>query len=147
VTWDEIRLLVIHPKTGEPITKKTLSRHFKRELAAGGAALKQLIASKYFQALENGESWAVRMGMRNKYNWIVEGAAVVAPEVRGVPLKDETLQISFILPMPKPQDQPIDVTPSPPIDPAQQRLPPPRGQVVETPFGRWRTNEPQDWMK
>jgi hypothetical protein len=44
-------------------------RYFKRELAAGGAMLKELAASKYFQALEAGESWAIRMAMRNRFNW------------------------------------------------------------------------------
>src|SRR5215813_10196840 len=33
--WDEIRLLIINPRTGDPITKSTLNRHFKRELAVG----------------------------------------------------------------------------------------------------------------
>jgi hypothetical protein len=65
VTWSEIQQLVIHPKTGEPISRKTLAKYFRRELAAGSAMLKQLAASKYFQALEAGESWALRMAMRN----------------------------------------------------------------------------------
>jgi hypothetical protein len=152
VTWDEIRLLVIHPKTGEPITKKTLNRYFKRELTVGGAALKQLIASKYYQALEGGESWAVRMGMRNKYNWIVEGAATVAPEVFGVPLKNETLQISFVLPSKKPEDQP-----QPPIiDASPQREPNYALPAIEGPRPRQRTEfgavfeqpvKTTDWMK
>jgi hypothetical protein len=66
VTWDEIRQLIINPHSGTPISKVTLNRYFKRELAAGGAMLKELAASKYFQALEAGESWAIRMAMRNR---------------------------------------------------------------------------------
>jgi hypothetical protein len=67
VTWDEIRQLIINPHSGEPISKVTLNKHFRRELAAGGAMLKRLAASKYFQALEAGEAWAVRMAMRNRF--------------------------------------------------------------------------------
>src|SRR5262249_23827797 len=62
MTWDQVRLLVINPRTGEPIAKTALSKHFRRELAEGGAQLKALIASKYHQALRDGEHWAVRMG-------------------------------------------------------------------------------------
>jgi hypothetical protein len=39
MTWEEIRRLVINPTTGEPITKTTLARAFKRELADGKAKL------------------------------------------------------------------------------------------------------------
>jgi hypothetical protein len=67
VTWDEIRQLIINSHSGEPISKVTLNKHFRRELAAGGAMLKRLAASKYFQALEAGEAWAVRMAMRNRF--------------------------------------------------------------------------------
>jgi hypothetical protein len=63
--WEEIRLLIINPRTGEPITKTTLARHFKRELAVGGAALKELVVNKYFEALRAGESWAIRLGIRH----------------------------------------------------------------------------------
>ena len=70
VTCDEIRQLIINSHSGEPISKVTLNKHFRRELAAGGAMLamlKRLAASKYFQALEAGEAWAVRMAMRNRF--------------------------------------------------------------------------------
>jgi hypothetical protein len=65
VTWEEIRQLVINPTNGEPVCKQTLSKVFRRELAAGGAELKRLAATKYFAALSAGESWAIRMAMRN----------------------------------------------------------------------------------
>ena len=100
VTWSEIQQLVIHPKTGEPISRKTLAKYFRRELAAGGAMLKQLAASKYFQALEAGESWAVRMAMRNRFGWVVEGSAPVPAEVLSAPVDEPTLRVSFVLPIP-----------------------------------------------
>ena len=45
---------MLNPRTGLPIPKTTLNRHFRRELDVGAVALKQLIASKYFAALDAG---------------------------------------------------------------------------------------------
>src|SRR5262245_66684404 len=67
VAWDEIRQLIINPHSGEPISKQTMSKYFRRELAAGGAELKRLAATKYYEALKAGESWAIRMAMRNRF--------------------------------------------------------------------------------
>jgi hypothetical protein len=57
-TWEEIRLLVINPTTGEPITKTTLSRAFRRELTNGKAKLKSLVATPFYEALRRGDPWA-----------------------------------------------------------------------------------------
>src|SRR5262245_38525764 len=97
VTWDEIRQLIINPASGMPVSKATLCRHFKRELAAGGAELKELAASKYFEALRAGEAWAVRMAMRNRFGWVTEGSTPMPVEM---PHNDaaEQMQITFVLP-------------------------------------------------
>jgi hypothetical protein len=59
VAYGIIRQLILNPHTGAPVSKVTLNKHFKRQLAAGGVMLKELAASKYFEALKAGESWAI----------------------------------------------------------------------------------------
>jgi hypothetical protein len=54
VRWEEIRALVINPVTGNPISKPCA---FKRELAEGKAKLKSLIATRFYEALDRGDSW------------------------------------------------------------------------------------------
>jgi hypothetical protein len=51
MSWDEMRQIVRNPHTDQPIAKATFARVFRRELAEGGARLKQLISSKYYEAL------------------------------------------------------------------------------------------------
>src|SRR5215472_4123742 len=97
MTWDQVRLLVINPRTGEPIAKTALSKHFRRELAEGGAQLKALIASKYHTALVEGRDWAVRMGLRNKFGWLNEGSTQLP--VENLDLDDNrNIQIQFVMP-------------------------------------------------
>src|SRR5262245_13505633 len=96
VTWDEIRQLIINPHSGQPISKATLMKHFRRELAAGGAMLKELAASKYFEALRAGEAWAVRMAMRNRFGWVTEGSTPIPIEMRHPNDAGEMMQITFV---------------------------------------------------
>jgi len=35
ITQDEIRLLIVNPKTGKPISLQTLNRHYRQELRVG----------------------------------------------------------------------------------------------------------------
>src|SRR6516165_11765319 len=44
MSWDEMRQIVRNPHTDQPIAKATFARVFRRELAEGGARLKQLIS-------------------------------------------------------------------------------------------------------
>jgi hypothetical protein len=153
VNWDEIRKLILNPHRGnKPITKGTLNRHFKRELDVGSVALKQLIASKYYEALEAGESWAIRLGMRNKYNWVIEGSAPPPTEVLGIGEDNKQIQIQFVMPTRKeePPAPPINVSPSQPEQPITEvpRIEGPRprfrtatGAIFEAPA------KPTDWMK
>jgi hypothetical protein len=113
----------------------TLNRYFKRELAAGGAMLKQLTASKYFQALKAGESWAIRMAMRNRFNWVTEGSQLLPAEAIGNGSEEGlALQINFVTPSKKPE--PIDVTPQPEPGYNRPALEPPR-ERRETRYGTY----------
>ena len=153
VTWDEIRQLIINPHSGEPVSKSTLGKFFKRELAAGGAELKKLAASGYFKALEAGEPWAIRMAMRNRFGWVTEGSTPVPVEILGQP-SDEMMTINFVVPSKRePAPMPLDVTP--PAYPADAQpdytrpaLEPPRPSQ-QTPTGAiWEAPpKPTDWLR
>ena len=156
VNWDEIRKLILNPRTGLPIPKTTLSRHFRRELDVGAVALKQLIASKYFAALDAGEAWAVRLGMRNRFGWIFEGSNALPPDVMGAVGSEPEMKISFVLPDKREMRDmapPIDVTPQPtePPDYSRPALPKPMARKIDTPFGPWRMDNNDKsgtgWMK
>jgi hypothetical protein len=143
VSWDEIRQLIINPNTGLPITKTTLARNFKRELAEGGIQLKHLVASKYFEALEEGRDWAIRLGMRNRFGWINEGAVPLPPptDAPDAP-ENNVIQIEFVVPTRRKEEPPpIDATPQDPPDYTRPALEPPRTMRVETPFGEWRIDD------
>jgi hypothetical protein len=154
VAHDEIRLCIINPHNGEAIAKSTLSRAFKKELAHSAAALKELIANKYFQKLEAGADWAIRAGLRQRFGWTFEGSQPPPPEAISNFASDDMIKISFVYP-----DKPVvDVTPpAPPADPYVGRapdpnataLPAPTTRNVSTPFGNWRVERPtkDDWMR
>jgi hypothetical protein len=44
MSWDEMRQIVRNPHSDQPIAKATFARVFRRELAEGGARLKELIS-------------------------------------------------------------------------------------------------------
>jgi hypothetical protein len=55
--------------SGKPISKTTLFRHFKRELASGRALLKARVAGKFYNALDEDRPSAIQMAMRNQFGW------------------------------------------------------------------------------
>jgi hypothetical protein len=156
MSWDEIRQLILNPTTGEPISKTCLSRHFKRELAEGSSKIKALIAEKYFAALERDEPWAVRLGMKNRHGWALEGAAPL-PDPGG--FDGGEIKIRFVMPS-KPVE-PVDLNPRPPSpqpspyegaqpDLSKPALEPPRSRSVDPGhgLGPWRVDpDPKGWMK
>jgi hypothetical protein len=154
VSWDDIRELIINPTTGNPICKETLSKFFRRELAAGGAELKKLAATKYFQALSRGKDWAVKWTLRNRFGWVGEGSLPVPLESLGE-LKNEGITINFVTPSKK-VEQLVDITPPAPspspyegqaADYNKPAIEPPRPRQ-STPFGSiWEQPKSNNWMK
>ena len=53
----------------KPISKSTLFKHFRKELASGRSMLKAKVAGRFYTALDNNEAWAISMGMRSQFNW------------------------------------------------------------------------------
>jgi hypothetical protein len=88
---------------------------FKEEIETGHAALKELIARKYMEALNAGEVWAVRLGLKNRFGWVSADSSATPPELRAD--KDGiAINVSFVAPpqkqLPEPVGPPpIDVTP------------------------------------
>src|SRR6516165_2148155 len=114
MSWDEMRQIVRNPHTDQPIAKATFARVFRRELAEGGARLKQLISSKYYQALREGRDWAIRAGMRNRFNWTFEGSQ---PPLEAIGSFADTPEIKIKFVMPDKPAKPVDLNPRPPEPP------------------------------
>ena len=136
MTWEEIRLLVFHPTTGGPITKTTLSRAFKRELADGKAKLKSIVATRFYEAFHRGDPWAVQMGLKTQFGWKPDGAGgFIMP--RGLEGERPAMRIEFVLPTSAVRDEDRDEGPRP----GQQLLAPPRERpmppIVPPKRGHW----------
>jgi hypothetical protein len=141
-----MRQIVRNPHTDRPIAKATFARVFKRELAEGGARLKQLISSKYYEALHEGRDWAIRAGLKNRFGWVFEGQQPppVLDAVEGTP----SINVTFHLPSRKGELPPLDVTPQGPPAPSYSLKalePPPHRQ--QTPFGIIERPDKDGWMK
>jgi hypothetical protein len=157
MSWDEMRQIVRNPHTDEPIAKATFARVFRRELAEGGARLKQLISSKYYEAPRKGRDWAIRAGLRNRFNWTFEGSQPPLPEISNF-ASDSNIKIHFVYPTAKPPEV-IDARPAPQPNPyataapdlTKPALSPPRDTTVDTGYpglGPWRTDpDPEGWMR
>jgi hypothetical protein len=108
VNQDEICKLIPGCNGNKRISKITLHRHFKAELETGNIALKELIARKFVDALE--ESWAIRLGLKNKMKWSITDHGALPPETLegdGTP----EIQITFVTPSAK-QAPIVDAEPS-----------------------------------
>jgi hypothetical protein len=123
MTWEEIRRLVINPTTGEPITKTTLARAFKRELADGKAKLKSIIATRFYEALERGDSWATQMGLKTQFGWKPDGNGgfLMPPDPNGV--ASSTIRVKFVRSTQTDDAEPLEERP-------QRLLPPPPPRQV-----------------
>ena len=65
MSWDEIRLVVINPRTGRSISKETLQKAFAHELEAGKAQLKARIIARYYAKLNDGDWNAINFGLKH----------------------------------------------------------------------------------
>jgi hypothetical protein len=132
MTLDEIRLLIINQQTNEPIAKTVLVKAFKRELTDGKARLKSIIARRFYEALERGDSWAIQLGLRTQFGWRPDGlGGFIAPPDPGDGPRS-TIRVEFVRPDPKmliEDDSPV-VEHQPRYDPPppNQKLLPPSSQ-------------------
>jgi hypothetical protein len=140
MTLDEIRLLIINPQTNEPIAKTVLVKAFKRELTDGKARLKSIIARRFYEALERGDSWAIQLGLRTQFGWRPDGLLPPDPGEGQGP----SIRVTFVRPDPRLQDDdplPRQVGHTPHYDPA------PAGQkLLPAPTERPMPNLKRHWM-
>lgn len=152
VSWDEQRLAIINPVSNKPLCKKHFSKIFAEELKAGRTMLKDVVAKKYFQALNAGEAWAIKLGLRNVHGWISEGSQPLPADDNDVAMVVQNIGVRFILP-PKREDvaPPIDVSPSPyegqPADLSRPALSPPPQRVRTATGAIWEEPDSKSWMK
>jgi hypothetical protein len=105
---------------GKPISRTTLNRHFKRELEHGRAILKARIMGKFHEALENGDAWAVQMGLRCVLGWRDDAYRPLEPVASDA---DREMKLIFVLPTSNLRDEDRDEEGP---RPGQKLLPPPR---------------------
>ncbi len=70
ITQDDICHLVINPETGGGISKRTLHKHFKEELNAGGSKAKAMIAQKLFDHLKAGNVTTAIFLAKVRLGWV-----------------------------------------------------------------------------
>jgi hypothetical protein len=138
LTWDEIAQLTINPTTGEPISKTTLAKVFKRELAVGRARHKSLIATGYYAALHERQPWALQLGLRTQFGWRPDGLMPLPDSGDGV---TPSIRVSFVRPDPRmllEDDEPVrQIEHTPVYDPA-----PPGQRLLSPPSPTDRTMRP-----
>jgi hypothetical protein len=140
VSWDELRKLILNPRTNKPITKTTLARVFAVELEQARAKLKALVSRGFHAALLRQEPWALRLALKNVLGFSLDTSAM-SPVLDDEGQHPRRIQVTFVSPEPKQIEPPVlDVTPtaapqprSPDYQPGT-RLEPPKPRTP-TPFG------------
>jgi hypothetical protein len=142
--WEDMRHLIINPRTQQPISRETLQKAFAAELAAGKALLQTKIQKSYLQLLEDRHWWAVHFGLTQ-----ICGYDKAIPTFNGNAIDVPAIEVTFVSPTRRqlPDDErPRDVTPYQDAKPdySKPALPKPS----QEPF-RWPppTPGPKDWMR
>lgn len=99
--YDEIRLLIINPSTGKPISKHTLIEAFPVELENGKALVKiKVLGSLYKNATEHNNVAAQIFMAKTRYGW-VDPDPTEAPETLDVDMEQNQLEaarrVAFML--------------------------------------------------
>jgi hypothetical protein len=134
VKQDDICKLIPGVNGNKWISKHTLNKHFRAELETGNVTLKELIARKFVDALEHGEAWAIRLGLKNKHRWAIGDNATLPPEMLAEGDGAPEILINFVTPSRK--EEPVNITPPSPYQDAQPDYNKP---AIEPPRPRQRT--------
>jgi hypothetical protein len=129
--WDEIRLLVINERTKKPISKETLQKAFRDELAVGKSKLKDAIYSAYAKQLESGNWWPVKFGLQAFCDIHDEPRHSAAMSVN---IGDDVapIRIAFVLPG-KQAGEELEAPPMRDVSPAKVEVQPRRDYPTEPP--------------
>jgi hypothetical protein len=141
MTWNEIASLIHNPMTDKPISKSTLGKAFRSELAAGKAGLKAKIVSGFHAALDERQAWVVGFGLRAIMG-LRDGASVPLLSPEPGDEQRPTIQVSFVKPNWVDDDPlPRQVEHTPHYDPA-----PPGQKLLPAPTERPMPNLKRHWM-
>ena len=117
-------------KSGRPISKKCLYKHFRDELAGGRSLLRAEIAGRFRAALADGQRWAIEAGLRSQFGWDPNRfGGLIGPPDDGEAVQP-TIAVEFVIP----GYGSSKIEPEPAPVPGQRLLPAPV-QRIHTPFG------------
>jgi hypothetical protein len=114
-------------KSGRPISKKCLYKHFRDELAGGRSLLRAEIAGRFRAALADGQRWAIEAGLRSQFGWDPNRfGGLIGPPDDGEAVQP-LVQVEFVVPSGRREEERRP-------DPNQRLLPPPPPRA-RTEFG------------
>jgi hypothetical protein len=129
MSQDEIRLLIINPRTEQPISKVVLQKTFQHELTAGPGKLKMILGTRFIERVNAGDTHAILFGMRSIWGLRDDGdPAQLRLSMGGDGGRPQAMRIEFVhprrrpddddgplpLPAPSPRQNVIDVKPNQP---------------------------------
>jgi hypothetical protein len=151
MTLPEIASLIIDPQTGKSISRVTLIRKFQHELHTARPKLKSLIQTKYLSQLQANRWEAIRWGLAHLAGFTEDAAhpaMATTLSIEGDGPNTPSVEVKFVLPSQKPEDQIVDVTPDakpdyslPVLAPPPERRRGPTGWLEEQP------KDGKDWMR
>jgi hypothetical protein len=95
LTHEQVASVIINKQTGKPISKRTLQKAFKTELATAATKMKSVVMSKFYQALLRGEQWAISFGLRN-FVGIRDSDLTFSFSSDAASAESEGIEISFV---------------------------------------------------
>jgi hypothetical protein len=97
------------PVPGPRLQPATTSGRAGRQLEGGVALLRAKVTGKFYAAIDNGESWAQQLALRNMHNWDAGRAgfhadpALLADGRAGK--SSIHVDVQFVVPSPQPEDE------------------------------------------
>jgi hypothetical protein len=91
-TADEMAVLIINPRTKEPINRETFFKYFGDDMRAGKQRLKANIGKRYLESLNKGEWPAIHWGLRHVHGYKEEPETVLQNNVA------QTIRVEFVMP-------------------------------------------------
>jgi hypothetical protein len=151
MTLPEIASLIIDPHTNKSISRITLIRKFHTELHTARPKLKTLIQTKYLEQLRGNRWEAIRWGLAHLAGFTEDAAhpsLATTLSIEGHGPNVPSVEVKFVLPTPKPEDQIVDVTPQREPDYSLKALEPPP-ERRRGPLGWLEEKPPEstDWLK
>jgi hypothetical protein len=92
---DDIRHLIINPRTKKPISCEAMYKYFRHEIDTGRQTLKGAVGGQYVKKLNRGEWPAIHWGLRNIMG-IKDDASIFDGGGNGSDMP--SIQVTFVVP-------------------------------------------------